>query len=84
MTVGTGVRGFHVVNNRLLPDVPGTTQQSARPVVVAAATSGAYVIRGNLVKGHAAADMIFDGGSGSAKDVSAPTVFIALITCANR
>lgn len=76
VTIGAGVCGFHVVNNRLLPDVPGTTQQSARPVVVAGGASDAYVIRGNLVKGHAGANTITDGGSGSAKDVSAPTVLL--------
>lgn len=70
VTIAAGVSGFQIVNNRFLPDPPGATQQSARPVVIAAGASDGYSVCGNLSHGHAGAGTISDGGTGVNKVVT--------------
>lgn len=70
VTVAAGVSGFQIFGNRFLPDPPGTTQQSARPVVIVAGASDGYFISGNLSHGHAGAGTVSDGGTGVNKIVT--------------
>lgn len=75
IAVGAGVCGFTIDHNNFLPDIPNSTQKASRPVTIAAGASDGYNIGGgNLAKGHATANTVSDGGSGSAKSVTNPRV----------
>lgn len=75
ITVAAGVCGFGIDYCSFLPDIPNVTQPAARPIVIVSGTSDAYQIGGgNLAKGHATANTVGDGGSGSAKSVTQPRV----------